>query len=229
MGRPPVVVSPGLLAAAGLLVVPAFVFQEQPVIRAAQAAAFVVLAAATGRRVRVLPPVLITIAAVAAHLLVPSGRLLAELGPLKITLGSIRLGVQKATLLVGLVYLSRFSVRSGLVLPGSFGRLLVRMFYYFEQLSREWPRSRGSLIDRLDGVLLAAFAAGSEQGQPAAPGDAPSGDAPRGGVPPSQGVPSGRSSQPAARRPTAAGLGLLGALVLTNYALLALTASGVIA
>ena len=154
-------ISDKTMMVAGLLLVPSFLLQEVTVVRAAEALVFLVLAGLVGRRIRILPPVLITLSVVVAHLLVPNGRLLFEAGPVRITRGALLLGVDKAALLVGLVYLSRISIRPGLSLPGRAGRILGRVFFYFEELSSAWPETEGGLVARLDETLVFAYRKGA--------------------------------------------------------------------
>ena len=59
----------------------------------------------------------------------------------------------KASLLVGLIYVSRVSVGPGLKIPGYFGALLLKAFAYFELLTEKWPGTRGGLLKRIDALL----------------------------------------------------------------------------
>ena len=65
--------------------------------------------------------------------------------------------------LIGLIYLSRLSVRPNLKIPGKSGRLLTRVFFYFEGLTTSWSTSRGKLLERLDHTLIKAGEAGPKE------------------------------------------------------------------
>jgi heptaprenyl diphosphate synthase len=92
------------------------------------------------------------------HLLSPVGRILTELGPVKITSGALMTGLTKGLTLSGLVFLSLFSVTPDLKLPGKLGGLLARTFYYFEEILNGRKKiSPRDFIGSLDLVLLELF------------------------------------------------------------------------
>jgi uncharacterized membrane protein len=139
---------------AGLAMLPAFLFTVHPLVRLAQVILFVCLSLLAGRRFRPLFALTATSGIVAANLLMPSGRVLWSAGPLSVTSGALETGLRKALTFVGLVYLSLFAVRPGIPLPGRFGGLLARVFYYFERLLESEKRlDRRDLLGSLDRYL----------------------------------------------------------------------------
>jgi lipopolysaccharide transport system ATP-binding protein len=68
---------------------------------------------------------------VAANLLVPVGKVLAVLGPLKVTQTALVDGIMKALVLEGLIFLSKATILPGLKLPGRFGAIVA-----FSELER---------------------------------------------------------------------------------------------
>jgi hypothetical protein len=61
----------------------------------------------------------------------------------------------KATAMVGLIFLSRFSIRPGLRLPGRIGGLIGRSLYYFEAImSRRRRIDRRDIIGSVDALLI---------------------------------------------------------------------------
>ncbi len=139
----------------GLLLLPAFLFQTHLALRAGQAALFIGLALLSGRRIRPWNLIGISAGIVLMNLLVPYGRVLFDAGPFSITLGALQSGLLKAATVVGLIYLSLFSIRSELPFPGTFGGLLSRVIYYFERiLSSPRRLDRRNLIGSLDTLLM---------------------------------------------------------------------------
>jgi uncharacterized membrane protein len=167
------VASPRALFLAGLAMLPPFLFVRRLELLAPLVLLALCLSLLSGRRFRPLFPLTAVAGIVAANLLVPSGRVLGSLGPLALTAGSLEAGLRKSLALVGLVYLSLFSVRAGLPLPGRLGGLLGRVVYYFERLlGAEKTIDRRDLLGSLDRLLwkvspLAAGAPGTGANPPA--------------------------------------------------------------
>jgi len=142
-----------ILLLSGMAAMIAVSLQTVPAVRLAQMVFFMLFAALTGKRVRLLPPLFILLSVVAVNLFSPNGRVLFSLWRLDITYGALRLGLLKGALLVGLVYVSRVSVGPDLRLPGYFGALILKTFAYFEKLTEKWPETRGDLLGRVDALL----------------------------------------------------------------------------
>ncbi len=158
---------------AGLLVIPAFALQTNLVIRVTQSLLFVALATAKGGRFRPLPLLLIGGTIVAVHLIFPSGRVLSTIGEFALTLGALELGLTKAFLIIGLVYLSRFTVEKHVPIPGRIGEFLSAVFEYFEAITERRGRitravqkrrfSLSGLVSRLDDVMIEVFESADEE------------------------------------------------------------------
>jgi heptaprenyl diphosphate synthase len=138
----------------GLLCIPAFVFQKNTLLLAAGAAGFIIYSVLLGKKFRLLPNIIMAAGIIAANLLTPQGRLLAEIGRLKLTAGALENGAGKAALIIGLIYISRSSVRKGLNFPGRIGSLLSMVFYYFERFTEGERIGRKNIIKQLDNKLL---------------------------------------------------------------------------
>jgi len=122
------------LFVAGLLILPAFLFNPSTVLRTAQFLLFWLYAVLLGRRNSALATLTVSLGIVLFNLLVPYGRVLAAWGPLKLTAGALLAGIQKAVTLEGLLMLSKSAIRSDLRLPGSFGSLVGESFRIFESI-----------------------------------------------------------------------------------------------
>ncbi len=139
---------------AGLLLIPAFLFQPNLAARALQVLLFIVLALLAGRRIRIWNLLGLSAGIVLMNLLVPFGKVLVSVGPLPLTLGALQAGLMKAATVAGLLYLSLFSIRSDLPLPGTFGGLVSRVIWYFERILETPKRfNRRDPIGSLDALL----------------------------------------------------------------------------
>lgn len=95
------------------------------------------------------------VSTVVMSLFSPLGRVLYHAGPLLITEDALNEGLQKGLNMAGLLYLSRFSVRAELRLPGKFGQLISRMFFYLHYLIEERKKIKlGSLTSTLDALFI---------------------------------------------------------------------------
>jgi hypothetical protein len=170
-GRPPrggllrEVVSARALFAAGALLLPAFLFQQDPGIRALEILLFTGLNAAGGRRVRVVQTLVISAGVVLFNLLVPTGRVLLTVAGLPVTEAALRNGVAKATALVGMIAISQFSLREDLHIPGRVGGLIGRSLFYFQRIMGMRARvDRKDIIGSIDRLLDEAQAGAGEEG-----------------------------------------------------------------
>jgi hypothetical protein len=184
--------------AAGLLVLPSFLLHSDPFIKLIQAGFFAVLLVASRKRVRVLVSAGIFASIIAVHLFKPYGSVLFSIGRITITEGALKLGITKASTLVGLIFLSRFFIRTTVQFPGKIGSLLGRTFYYFEKITELWKEiGRKPLFARLDELLFALSPR---------PGQQPGRE--EGGAPSGQG-----------RRTTGLGIVLIIGITVANWAL----------
>ncbi len=134
--RPPKgATSPLVRLVSGLLMIPPFLLQSSIPFKLVHIVLFGLASVYLGKRVRMLPGVLIVAAVTAAQLLMPLGEVLVYLGSFPITGGALEQGLVRGLNLVGLVYLSRYAVSSQLPIPGKAGALLYRVFFYFEELT----------------------------------------------------------------------------------------------
>jgi hypothetical protein len=192
-------VSPGILFLAGALLFPAFLFQRDLGVRCIQVVLFFLLSALCGRRVRILQNLIMAAGIIIFGLIIPAGRVLVSVLGLPVTDGALRVGVIRATAVIGMIGLSQFSIRASLRLPGTLGGLIGRTLFYFERIMGERKKlRRESLLHDVDAMLL-SFHAGPEERPAAAQ------------------IP-GRP-----RRTTAAGAAVLSALLAVNWGALAFT------
>lgn len=158
MRSPDRIISPEHLALTGILALPALLFGGALWVKVILAALYICLSLLSGRRVRVLPNLFVAIGIIASHLITPIGRIYFRLGAFPVTEGALRLGVLKAATIIGLVYLSRLTVRATIRLPGRAGEVFSLMLFYFERITEQKIRlRRGEIWKSLDELLDAVF------------------------------------------------------------------------
>jgi hypothetical protein len=140
---------------AGAITIVAFLFQGVLWIRLTQVLFFALLAVLAGKRIRWLYFVIMVSSITVFNLLTPVGQVLVEIGPWPITRGALEQGLMKGFAIVGLVFISLFAVRPDLRLPGAFGGVIARLFFYFERVLDARKRVRAAaLIESIDTILL---------------------------------------------------------------------------
>jgi heptaprenyl diphosphate synthase len=147
--------SSGDLCKAGLLMIPALVFNPNTYGRIAQFFLFWLFAWLTGKKQRPVLTIIVLFSITAFNLLVPYGRLLFSLGTFRITEGALLAGLHRAVTLEGLIALSGAVIRRDLRLPGVLGELIGESFRLFVLLS-EWKRlfNRKDILGSLDRLML---------------------------------------------------------------------------
>ncbi len=140
---------------AGILTMPALLFNPSIPLRIVQFAFFVVCAWAVGKRVSPLNLLIVSASIVAFNLLIPYGRVLATIGSFRITQGALWAGIEKAVTVEGLIMLSKATIRSDLRLPGSFGALIGESFRYLELImEKKGGIERKDPIGGIDRLLI---------------------------------------------------------------------------
>lgn len=147
--------SPWALAAAGAAISAAFLFQRSLALRAAMFLVFFASAWLSGKKVSPIATVIVSAGIVAANMFVPVGRVLAQLGPFRITETALLDGIGKALVFEGLIYVSKASILPGLRLPGRFGSLAAAAFVYYDRIVEYKGGLRPStLIEDADALML---------------------------------------------------------------------------
>lgn len=199
-------VSPSFLLFAGLLLAPAIVLQQNIIVKVLQSAVFLLLAllsVSRGRRRLIAGSMIFSATTILVNLFSPVGRVLATIGPLRITRGALSLGLFKATTLASLLYVSRICVRPTVRLPGAFGRYVSQALAYLNRLlARREGISRHDVVGRLDDLFESVLE-----------------DSPGRSI---------RDGRPARARSTVAGVSALTALLVVNWAALFLPFSALL-
>jgi heptaprenyl diphosphate synthase len=92
---------------------------------------------------------------VIVNLLAPYGKVIAAIGPLRITDGSLFMGIEKALTLEALVMLSRACIKNDLKLPGTVGSLLGESFRMLAQMQENRDIiGHVRIVERIDRLML---------------------------------------------------------------------------
>ncbi|MFQ3547606.1 MAG: hypothetical protein SNJ56_04650 [Termitinemataceae bacterium] len=117
----------------GLLCIPALVFGSSIPAKLVFLLYFYVFAWLQGKRNNIFITGLVMAGIIGFNLLIPYGRVLLYVGIIPITEGALKTGFDKAITLESLIMLSKVSIRSDLVIPGRYGRLIGASFQLFER------------------------------------------------------------------------------------------------
>jgi hypothetical protein len=147
--------SPKFYLWAGMASAPAFLFQSDPLFRWIQVFLYVGASIISGKKFRLLPNLLMAGGIIFANLITPNGRVLFSLFSFPVTEVALENGISRAALLIGMIYLSRFSVRKNLMIPGRMGSLMALVFFYFDRIVEGERVTRGNIMDKIDEKLLA--------------------------------------------------------------------------
>lgn len=109
----------------------------------------------SGKKIKLLPSLLIIGSVTFFSLLVPHGKILAEIWKVKITEGALMSGLVRSGRLCGALFLSKLAVSRDMKLPSKAGQFMKLVFYYFEKLSSaEMKFRKKNFIKDLDQVLV---------------------------------------------------------------------------
>jgi heptaprenyl diphosphate synthase len=146
---------PNALAAAGLAIMPALLFNPSTPLRVFLFLFFWFLAALAGKKSNPLLTILVILGIVVFNLLVPYGRVLFSTGPFKITSGALTAGIHRAVTFEALIMLSRLAIRPDLRIPGFFGSLIGESFRVYALLMNQKRRiTRKTFIADIDRLMF---------------------------------------------------------------------------
>jgi hypothetical protein len=151
--------SPSALALSGAAISVAYLFQRSLAIRAAMFLCFLLATLLSGKKASLVATLVVSAGIVAANLLVPVGKVIALLGPFRITETALVDGLGKALVFEGLLYASKASIAPGLRLPGRFGALVASAFVYYDRIVEYKGAIRpATLVEDADALMLKVWA-----------------------------------------------------------------------
>jgi heptaprenyl diphosphate synthase len=140
---------------AGLVIMPALLFNPSTEYRVFQFLFFLFLVLLSGKKVNLILTILVIAGITAFNLIIPYGRVLFSIGAFKVTSGALTAGIHRAVTLEALVMLSRLSVRQDLKIPGAFGELLGESLRIFSVMtSRKYRVTAKTFFADIDSLLL---------------------------------------------------------------------------
>lgn len=91
---------------------------------------------------------------IAINLVSPNGLVILKIGSFPITKDSLLKGIEKSSLLTGILYLSKNISLTKIKIPGNLGIIIRDTFHYFSQLTGGDRIRPQNLIEDLDNKLL---------------------------------------------------------------------------
>lgn len=150
--------SPEHLFIVTLLCFPSFVFQSSIWCALVQLFLCMTLVFLRKGKIKLLPSFFIASSIIFFNILNPYGKILLHIGTFPVTAGAIESGVRRATVLLGMVFISQFSISKNLHIPGILGNFIGMMFYYFEKITETKINFKlRTLLDDIDERLLAVY------------------------------------------------------------------------
>lgn len=145
--------APAFRAAAGFAFLGVLLFSDNPAIQGVVVAAAAVLLICDGGKISPVPALVMTAGIIGFNLLTPFGKVLYQPFGLPITEGALLSGIQKALTVEGMLFISRWMMKSGFRLPGKPGELIARVLsilgYLTARKSRFDPKEPIASIDRI--------------------------------------------------------------------------------
>ncbi|MDR1180157.1 MAG: Gx transporter family protein [Spirochaetales bacterium] len=153
----------------GLVSVFPFIYTGPLAAKAVLSVLYMALARFSGRKIRILPNAVLLLTVTALHCLRPFGKVIFMLGSWPLTEGALETGLLRSLTLIGLVYLSRLTVRPQLRFPGRAGGIFSAMLCDFERITGCGLRiRRKDFWADLDRLFAAVYESGAPPVQTAA-------------------------------------------------------------
>ena len=118
-----------------ILSITLFLFIQNPLLKLGITFLYILGFKLFGQKVRLIPNIFLIISIIVINVLSPEGRVLYTFGQFNLTVEALLGGIDKSALLVGLIYLSKILTKEPITIPGYFGELLSKTFFYFNQLT----------------------------------------------------------------------------------------------
>jgi uncharacterized membrane protein len=139
---------------AGIALILALMFVDNMAAQGAILALAVILALADRSRIGIIPVFTMSASIILFNVFVPFGKILATPFGLPITEGALLLGIKKALVIEGMIFVSRWMLRPGLQLPGKAGALVAQAFGILRNLSAGKKRiDPKRLVESIDDVM----------------------------------------------------------------------------
>jgi len=149
---------PWQMAATGLIVAILFILEKNLAVKLGLLIFFIAAAYVAGKPFSFWTTLAVSAGIIAANLLVPSGKVLFQIGPLTITQFALTDGIAKAITFEGLMFLSKASIMRGLHIPGTLGNIVSSSFLYYDRIIEYKGKIHASSLSAdVDGMMFAVW------------------------------------------------------------------------
>lgn len=142
-------ISPSLLFFATIACLPLFLFQKELLFQWILVLFFLLCTFLRKGKIKILPSFFVFISITFFALLVPNGKVLFSLGDFHITEGALNAGIKRSGILLGMLYISQYSISKNVVLPGRIGSFISQMFSFFNQLTESKLQFSSKKVDSI--------------------------------------------------------------------------------
>jgi heptaprenyl diphosphate synthase len=147
--------SAGALCAAGIIIMPALLFNPNTILRVLQFFFFWFLSWLSGRENKPLVTSAVILGILLFNLPAAYGEVLFSVGSFKVSSGALEAGIRRAASIEGLVMLSSACIRRDIKIPGGLGELLGESFRIFAALMESGSRiTRKNLLGDIDALMV---------------------------------------------------------------------------
>ncbi len=138
--------SPWAAASAGAVMAIVFLFEQSLPVKTGFFLFFIIAVYLSGKRFSPATTLIVSAGIILTNLLVPSGKVIARLGPLTITQFALTEGIIKALTFEGLMLLSKATIMQNLRLPGRLGGIVGAAFRYYDRIIEYKGKVRASTL-----------------------------------------------------------------------------------
>ncbi|GHU33970.1 membrane protein [Spirochaetia bacterium] len=143
------------LCIAGLLAMPALLFNPDTMSRIYQFFLFTIYALLLHKKINAVMTIIVMLTIILFNLFIPFGTILFSIGSFRLSSGALRTGIGRAVTLEGLIMLSKASIRSDLRLPGTMGALIGESFRLFALITERKGRIRAkTIVSDIDSLMI---------------------------------------------------------------------------
>ncbi len=138
----------------GLLPILLFLLITNPLLKLLMAVIYIIYSIFSGFRVKLLPNIILLFSIILINLLSPQGLILFKIGPQAITKGALLSGINRASILIGLLYISKNISLKSVKFRGVAGEIISDTFFYFNQLTSGNRVVFKNFMDQIDTKLM---------------------------------------------------------------------------
>ena len=127
-------IKPEYIFISALIVIPAFLFQENVILKWFHVLFFILVSFFAGKRIKILPNLIMMSGITAANLLTPVGEVLFYILKFPVTSGALISGLEKSAMLIGMIYISKTALSGNISMNWKKRNVISDLFFYFEKI-----------------------------------------------------------------------------------------------